>query len=128
MSADVALTAEQCFGSDREHAPAAHRTLCISVEQNNQCSHTNKNLAEAKRERLLDKDSVTSMRTAEVTICIILERLLDRPRQLSHVDFAQQSIETPGSPKASATASGRGNQPAGGDPESNRGCPVPVTS
>ena len=28
-----------------------------------------------------------------------------------------------GSPKASATASGRGNQPAGDDPESNRGCP-----
>ena len=28
-----------------------------------------------------------------------------------------------GSPKAPTTASGRGNQPAGGDPESNRGCP-----
>ena len=28
-----------------------------------------------------------------------------------------------GSPKASATASGRGNQPAGDDPESNSGCP-----
>ena len=28
-----------------------------------------------------------------------------------------------GSPKASATASGRGNQPARDDPESNSGCP-----
>ena len=33
-----------------------------------------------------------------------------------------------GSPKASTTASGRGNQPAGGDSESNRSCPGPVTS
>ena len=38
----------------------------------------------AKRERLLDKVSATSMRTAEVTVCIIPERLLDRPRQLPH--------------------------------------------
>ena len=30
-----------------------------------------------------------------------------------------------GSPKALATASGRGNQPAEGPPESNRGCPGP---
>ena len=30
-----------------------------------------------------------------------------------------------GSPKALATASGRGNQPAGGLPESNHGCPGP---
>ena len=30
-----------------------------------------------------------------------------------------------GSPKAPTAASGRGNQPAGGDPESNRGCPGP---
>ena len=30
-----------------------------------------------------------------------------------------------GSPKAPATASGRRNQTAGGDPESNRGCPGP---
>ena len=28
-----------------------------------------------------------------------------------------------GSPKALTTASGRGNQPAGDDPKSNRGCP-----
>ena len=58
--------------------------------------------------------------------------------------FTQQSTETPkllkghrrrtageqmgGSPKASTTASGKGNQPAGGDPESNRGCPGPMTS
>ena len=33
-----------------------------------------------------------------------------------------------GSPEAPTSASGRGNQPAGGDPESNRGCPGPVTS
>ena len=33
-----------------------------------------------------------------------------------------------GSPKASTTASGRGNQPAVGDPESNLSCPGPVTS
>ena len=55
--------------------------------------------------------------------------------------FAQQSTETPkllkghrrrtageqmgGSPKASTTASGRGNQPAGRDPESNRSSPGP---
>ena len=54
--------------------------------------------------------------------------------------FTQQSIETPKlsrdiadglrgadgwQPKAPTTASGRGNQPAGGDPESNRGCPGP---
>ena len=128
-------------GSDREHAPAAHRTLCISVELKRPMFHINTNLAEAKRERHLDKVSATSMRTAEVTICITLERLLDRSRQLPHVNFAQQSIETPscsrdnkdglwrgqmsGSPKASATASGRGNQPAGRSPESNRGCPGP---
>ena len=37
----------------------------------------------AKRERHLDKVSATS-RTAEVTICINSERLLDRPRQLPH--------------------------------------------
>ena len=30
-----------------------------------------------------------------------------------------------GSPEAPTTASGRGNQPAGGDPESNPGCPGP---
>ena len=33
-----------------------------------------------------------------------------------------------GSPKAPTTASGRGNQPAGSDPESNRSCPGPMTS
>ena len=33
-----------------------------------------------------------------------------------------------GSPKAPTTASGRGNQPAGGDTESNRSCPGPMTS
>ena len=33
---------------------------------------------------LLDKVSATAIRTAEVTICIISERLLDRPRQLPH--------------------------------------------
>ena len=32
----------------------------------------------------LDKVSTTSMRTAEVTICIISERLLDRPQQSPH--------------------------------------------
>ena len=59
--------------------------------------------------------------------------------QLCHL--AQQSNETPkllkghrrrtaggqmgGSPKAPTTASGRGKQHAGGNPESNRGCPGP---
>ena len=118
---------------------------------------------------------VHKTRTAEVTICIISERLPDRPRQVPHASvwgrialseaqrivlkhrhsrmnvkaasvtqlclFAQQSTETPkllkghrrrtaggqmgGSPKALTTTSGRGNQPAGGDPESNRSCPGP---
>ena len=42
-------------------------------------------ICEAKRERYFDKVSATSIRTtAEVTICIISKRLLDRPRQLPH--------------------------------------------
>ena len=36
----------------------------------------------AKRDRHLDRVSATSIRTAEVTICIISQRLLHRPRQL----------------------------------------------
>ena len=75
-------------GSDREHAPAVHRTLCISVELKRPVFHTNTNLAEAKRERLLGKGQRNikchKTRTAEVTICIISERLPDRPRQLPH--------------------------------------------
>ena len=63
------------------------------------------------------------------------------PSTVTACQLAQQSNETPscsrdiedglwgeqmgGSPKASTTASGRGNQPAGSDPESNRGCPGP---
>ena len=43
-------------------------------------SRSKSSLAEAKREHLLDKVSATSTRTAEVTICIIPERLPDRPR------------------------------------------------
>ena len=42
-------------GTDREHAPAAHRTRCISVELKRPAFHTNTNLAGAKREPLLDK-------------------------------------------------------------------------
>ena len=67
-------------------------------------------------------------RTVEVTICIILERLLDCPRQLPHVNShnspsrpkaAQGSTKTDyggadgWQPKSPPTASGRGNQPAG---------------
>ena len=44
--------------------------------------HTN--LAEQRGSASLTKVSATSMRTAEVTICIIPEGLLDRPRQLPH--------------------------------------------
>ena len=70
------------------------------------------------------------LRTVEVTIS-------NRPRQLPHVNSqnrssrpkaAQGSAKTDkegqmgGSPKASATTSGRGNQPAGEDPESNICC------
>ena len=42
-------------GADKEYAPAAHRTRCISVELKRPAFHTNTNLVEAKRERLLDK-------------------------------------------------------------------------
>ena len=56
----------------------------IIVELKRPVFHTSTNLAEAKRERLLDKVSATSTRIAEVTICIISERLPDRPRQLPH--------------------------------------------
>ena len=70
------------------------------------------------------------LRSVEVTI-------FDRPRQLPHVDShnshrdptllmgqRRQTMEGQmgGSPKAFATASGRGNQPAEDDPESNRSC------
>ena len=50
---------------------------------------------------------------------------------LSRPNAAQESTKTNfqgqmgGSPKASLTASGRGNQPVGRLPESNRGCPGP---
>ena len=75
-------------GSDREHAPAANGTLCISVELKRPVFHTSTNWAEAKRERLLGKSQRNikchKTRTAEVTICIISERLPDRPRQLPH--------------------------------------------
>ena len=73
-------------------------------------------------------------RTVEVTIS-------NRPRQLPHVNL-HNSLRDPkllkgqrrrimegqmgGSPKASATASGRGNQPAGEDPESNICSPTPT--
>ena len=42
------------LGSDREHAPAAHRTLRISVEINTPVFHTNK-IGGRKRERFLGK-------------------------------------------------------------------------
>ena len=86
-------------------------------------------------------------RTVKVTICIILERLLDRLPQLPHVTTRTTVHRIPkllkgqrrrtmegqmgGSPKASATASGKGNQPAGGggeeggDSEINRSCSGP---
>ena len=72
-------------------------------------------------------------RTVEVTI-------FDRPRQLPHVNShnslprpiaALRSTKTDHGgadgwqPKSPLTASGRGNQPAGNDLESNRGCPGP---
>ena len=57
------------------------RTRCISVELKQPVFHTNTNLTETKRERLFDKVSATSTRTAEVTVCITPERLPDRPRQ-----------------------------------------------
>ena len=79
---DGAVNWSSHHGTDREYAPAAHRTRCISVELKQPVFHTNTTLAEAKRERLLDKVSATSTRTAEVAICIIPERLPDRPQQL----------------------------------------------
>ena len=69
--------------------------------------------------------------------------MLDHPRQPPHCkshnslprhqscsrDVGGRLREADGwQPKSFPTASGRGNQPAGGDPESNRGCPGPLTS
>ena len=66
-------------------------------------------------------------------------RFLDRPRQFAWA-FQQQSTRPKAAqgstktdfggadgwqPKSPSTASGRGNQPAGGLPESNRSCPGP---
>ena len=80
-------------------------------------------------------NSFFTLRTVEVTIS-------DRPRQFPHATCiqstrpkaAQGSAKTDyggadgWQPKSPLTASGRGNQPAEGLPESNRGCPGPVTS
>ena len=48
---------------------------------------------EAKGERYLDKVSATSIRTAEVTICIISERLLDRPRRLPNTKKRHSKVK-----------------------------------
>ena len=50
------------------------------------------NFGGAKKERLLDKVSATLMRTAEVTICIIPEGLLDRPRQSPTYKFTPDVV------------------------------------
>ena len=79
-------------------------------------------------------------RTAEVTICIISERLPDRhdsyrmstrsrvyrdPKAAQRTSKTECGEQVGGNPKASTTASGSGNQFIGGDLESNRSCPGP---
>ena len=46
-----------------------------------------------------------------------------RPKAAQRTTRLSMKGQMGGSPQASATASGRGNQPAGDDPESNSGCP-----
>ena len=71
-----------CFGSNRAHAPAAHRTLCINVEQENQVPK--KEFCEAKRERLLTR--IAYIRA----VCRGHDS--DRPQQLPQVDFASGKL------------------------------------
>ena len=60
-------------------------------------SRSKSSLAEAKREHLLDKVSATPTRTAEVTICIVPERLPDRPRKLPHASIWGRAAKQLGS-------------------------------
>ena len=53
---------------------------------------------------------------------------LPRPRSCSRDIDGRLRGADGWQPKSLPTASGRESQPAGGDPESNRGCPGPVTS
>ena len=52
---DGAVNWSSHHGTDRGHAPAAHKTRCMSVELKRPVFHTNTNLAEAKRERLFTR-------------------------------------------------------------------------
>ena len=68
--------------------------------------------------------SYTLQLSSLVTTCSTVYRDPKAAQGTSKTDHGGQMG---GSPKAPPSASGRGNQPAGGDTESNRGCPSPVS-
>ena len=71
---------------------------------------------------------VSVTRCSDTQLCQLVQQSTETPKLLKGHRRRTAGEQMGGSPKAPTSASGRGNQPAGGDPESNHGCPGPVTS
>ena len=90
-------------GDDLHHKPRI--VLCIS------------------RNTAFSRVSVT--RCSDTQLCQLAQQSTETPKLLKEHRRRTAGGQMGGSPKAPTTASGRGNQPPGGNPESNRGFPGP---
>ena len=68
---------------------------------------------------------VSVTRCSDTQLCQLAQQSTETPKLLKGRRRRTAGEADGWQPKSPTTASGRGNQPAGGNPESNRGCPGP---